>query len=766
VSLDALMWQDVVSVTADEPTFVKIDFEAEDAAQAPAVPEDGGETEVPGETVQPGETVAADETEVPGETEGPEETEGFAESEGADEPEGADESGKPEAEDAEAEEETRASDEAAAASAEEQTARTDEPAEAEAPASTEETDEQTGPPQDGRDETEAPTAPDEADEEPEPADSEAPVRARASESPDGAVPVDEEAPTETPSEETVEAPPPGRLHVRVDRAAQLFVDGEPKVRLDPTDSEEIALPPGRHQLRAEAVDGPERWEQDVIAEADVGRSLQIALDRTMDADRGTMVSAAALQYGGVGAGAVVLLLALGWWALSNEAPLASPDRAITISEPVVLDVVANDRDPDQDPLRVRSVATLADSVGRVEIVDSTRLRIEPAADFAGIARIGYVVADAPGDTARAHVTLQVPFDGSQKVVTRRARRPQNVHAASLDGDGLDVAIAALDTRAVGWVPNARSGAGRFDSLNVLKTSEDGAVDVHAADLTGNGRSDVLSASLRADAVTWYENRADSAFGAPQPITTEADGPVAVQTADVDADGDADVIVGALLDREILWYENKGGGRFGAGNKIASGVRGLETLHVTDLDNDDTPDLLAVSYRDSTVSRYEPQMTAADTVRFESGPPISTDLAGPIEVHTADVTGNGWSDVLVGMAGARSVVLIENRTDTTGTLQFGDGRVLASDVETVEGIDTGDVEGDGTLDVFAGSFDSDTVVWFENEGEGQFRRAQVVATGVPELLSLEVADVNGDGTPDVLAASQAQNVVAWYENHLR
>jgi hypothetical protein len=131
-----------------------------------------------------------------------------------------------------------------------------------------------------------------------------------------------------------------------------------------------------------------------------------------------------------------------------------------------------------------------------------------------------------------------------------------------------------------------------------------------------------------------------------------------------------------------------------------------------------------------------------------------------------VTGSGREDVLIGTAGDSSVVVVENRTDTTGTLQFGEGRVLSTDVKTVEGIDTGDVEGDGTLDVFAGSFDSDTVVWFKNEGEGHFRSAQTVATGVPDVLSLEVADVNGDDTPDVLVASQSENMVAWYENHLR
>ena len=558
---------------------------------------------------------------------------------------------------------------------------------------------------------------------------------------------------------------PATLRVETDRPARLFVDGDRRARIGVDGPQTVALSVGRHRVRAEAITGAAVWEQDILVEEGGRRSLRLSLDRAAETDQGTIVSKTALQYGGAGAGVLAVLLLVGWWALSNEPPLASPDRVLAMRAPVVVDVVANDRDPDNDALRIQSAGPVPDSVAHVETVDSTHLRIQPAAGFGGTAQVPYVLADAPGDTSRSHVTLRVPFDGTPQVVTRQAKRPQDVHPAALRGDGLDVAVAALGRRAVGWVPHARS-AGRFDSLAVLATSQDGAVDVHAADLTGTGRLDLLSTSLRGNVVQWYENRADSTFAAPQPISTTVDGPVAVQTADVDADGDADVILGTVLGHRLLWYENQGDGTFGAGQEIGDGIRGLETLHVTNLDNDDAPDLLAVSYRDSTIYRYEPTRPSSDSVRFEPGPSIEMDTGGPIEVHTADVTGNGWSDVIVGLAGDSSVVVVENRTDTTGTLRLADGRVLATDVTTVEGIDTGDVAGDGPPDIFAGAFKSDAVVWFENTGDGSFEPAQPIATDVSNVLSLSVADVNDDGAPDVIAVPQADDVVTWYENHLR
>jgi serine/threonine protein kinase len=667
LSLDALVWQDVVSVSSGEPTVVEIDFEA-DAAGAPetTVTEGGGDS-LSGETMK-GETVTPGE----GRTDGTAETAETVRPGGGAEP-------------------------------------------------TEE----------------------------------------------GAVAAEGDAPPESPPRsERAPEEVPGAVQVEVDRPAHLFVDGEQIVLLDSEEQHSLDLSPGTHRLRAEAADGPERWEQDVGVVKGKSQSVQIALDRSETHDRGTVVSEASLQYVALGVGGLVLLLMFGWWGLSNERPRPRPDRLYTTADAALVDVVANDRDPDGSTLRVQSVASVPDSVGRVTVVDSARLRFRPASTFAGTARVSYVLADAAGDTAHARVTLQVPFNGTQQVVTSDLDQPQVVHADSLGDDGdLDVVIASLGDRAVSWSQNALADQGEFQAPRALDSAVDGAVDVHTADLSGNGRVDVLSASLRNDVVAWYENRGGGEFSAPRPLTTTADGAVSVRTADLDRDGDPDVVSGALLDQTVRWYENAGDGTFSEGRLVTANVRGLETLHVTDLDQDQVPDILVVSYQDSTISRYEPTRQA-DSLRFVERPPIGTDLREPIEVHTADVTGNGRKDVIAGKAGEESIVLFENRADPTqDELTFDDGRVLVSDLRTVEAIDSGDLDGDGDLDIFAASFDSDKIVWFENESNGTFGTPQPIATRVPDVLSLEVADVDRDGHLDVLTASQAENAVLWFENRL-
>ena len=81
------------------------------------------------------------------------------------------------------------------------------------------------------------------------------------------------------------------------------------------------------------------------------------------------------------------------------------DQAETAEDtPVLIDVVANDTDPDGDPLRV--VAVMAPAHGTVTVV-AGRLRYVPAPDYNGPDRFTYRVADSDGETAAAAVTVAV-----------------------------------------------------------------------------------------------------------------------------------------------------------------------------------------------------------------------------------------------------------------------------------------------------------------------------------------------------------------------
>ena len=91
---------------------------------------------------------------------------------------------------------------------------------------------------------------------------------------------------------------------------------------------------------------------------------------------------------------------------ANEPPSAEDDEAGTAEDQrVVIDVLANDTDPDGDSLRVESVSAPAHGMARV--ASRGGVAYTPDADYHGMDRFTYVVADGHGETAAATVEVTV-----------------------------------------------------------------------------------------------------------------------------------------------------------------------------------------------------------------------------------------------------------------------------------------------------------------------------------------------------------------------
>jgi carbon monoxide dehydrogenase subunit G len=92
----------------------------------------------------------------------------------------------------------------------------------------------------------------------------------------------------------------------------------------------------------------------------------------------------------------------------NRNPVANPDAAITTAGVAVpIPVLANDTDPDGDPLAVTGVSAVAPGAAGTATFTPTSVTFTPAAGFTGIATFTYTVSDGRGGTATGSVSVTV-----------------------------------------------------------------------------------------------------------------------------------------------------------------------------------------------------------------------------------------------------------------------------------------------------------------------------------------------------------------------
>ena len=146
-------------------------------------------------------------------------------------------------------------------------------------------------------------------------------------------------------------------------------------------------------------------------------------------------------------------------APANSPPLAGPDAAITTAGvPVTVAVLANDSDPDGNPLTVVSVGPA--SAGAV-VNNGSSVTYTPAAGFTGADAFAYVIADGAGGTATGTVDVTViPAANTPPVAVADAATAVSgvpatipVLANDSDADGDPLSIVAITQGTSGRVVN-------------------------------------------------------------------------------------------------------------------------------------------------------------------------------------------------------------------------------------------------------------------------------------------------------------------------
>jgi hypothetical protein len=353
----------------------------------------------------------------------------------------------------------------------------------------------------------------------------------------------------------------------------------------------------------------------------------------------------------------------------------------------------------------------------------------------------------------------VPF--TPRVVDFDADGASDVGAADVNGDGhLDLVAAAADDARVAWYEGGRTAPPAFPRHVITSTAPDVAA-VHAVDLDGDDDVDVLVASGGDDTIAWYENDGDPIPGFTRHVITDTALRAAdVWTADLDGDDDLDVVSASSEDGTIAWYRNDGAEPPGFTERvITTAAAGAVSVHAADVDGDGDVDVLsASSFGRDRIAWYEND--GAMTPSF-SEHVIATDAVGAADVRTAHLNGDSFLDVISASGFDDTIAWYENDGATPPVFTK---RVITTSAAFARCVHAADVDGDGDQDVLSASSGDDTVAWYDNEGGNPPTFvARTISTGAGGAQAVHAADLDGDGDTDVASASSIDGRVRWFEN---
>lgn len=362
-------------------------------------------------------------------------------------------------------------------------------------------------------------------------------------------------------------------------------------------------------------------------------------------------------------------------------------------------------------------------------------------------------------TMDMNTTMNAPlFDAEQNrvVVTVQAMGARSAVAADLDGDGrMDLVSASSNDNAVSWFRNLGSqedGKVHFGIKEQITWNSLGSRIVTVADLNGDGAVDVIGASYYDSSLRWFENDGTGKF-TPHLISDGVNEGQGVAVADVDHDGDADIITASSGDNTIAIFKNMDSGQFCQVKEIVDdNAVGARTVVAADLDGDGWIDLASASKDDDTVAWYPNDGSG----HFPTKIVISAgeESMGAYSLVAVDIDNDGDQDLIVASNGNDHVSLWRNngQGNFTKTLVYDNADFVLS-------VTAVDFDRDGDMDIASASFFDGHINWYENvDGEGYVWKNHTIYIGIQGHF-VAYGDMDGDGDDDLIAVTHADNTVA-------
>lgn len=330
----------------------------------------------------------------------------------------------------------------------------------------------------------------------------------------------------------------------------------------------------------------------------------------------------------------------------------------------------------------------------------------------------------------------------------------SVTAADINGDGkVDLicpnitapgSITILTNDGIGgFMPASTPGGGNYPAVCV------------AADISGKGRVDLITAnpytsspqpySFNGNTLTVLTNNGSGVF-ASNATCTVGSGAISVVAADISGDGGVDLISANYNDGTVTVLTNNGAGGFGF-NATCSVGSGPNFVVAADVNGDGAVDLIAANGGTVTQGNTLTVLTNNGDGVLSSNATCTVG-AGPFGLAAADINGDGKVDLISANLGSGG-----NGSTLTVLTNNGSGGFVLSSSPSVGSspywVTAADVNGDGLLDLISANIGYGTLTVLTNDDGGGFVLAASPNVG-GNPYAVVAADINGDGKLDLIA----------------